>query len=190
MADQTKSERVVERRVLHHGAKFSYESVRIVGPDGHESWRQMVRHPGAVVVVPVLSDGRLALIRNERFAVGQALLELPAGTLEPGEKPEICAGRELIEETGYEAATLTPLGRFYTTPGMTDELIWAYVGRGLRHVGQRLEPGEHITVIPTPMDAAMAMIDDGRLMDAKSMLALLLAHRRGLLDTESSGDRS
>jgi len=173
-----------ERRLIHRGKKFDFESVRFVGRDGREIVREMVRHPGAVVVVPIFADGRVGLIRNRRFTVGRSLWELPAGTLEAGEPPAECARRELQEETGYDAGSIEPLGRFYTTPGMTDELMHAFAATSLTHVGRRLEEDEDIEVEPTPASEALALVDSGELMDAKSMLGLLLARRRGLLEGE------
>jgi ADP-ribose pyrophosphatase len=175
-------ERPLERTVLCKGRKFDFERVVYAAPDGGRIEREVVRHPGAVVIVPVLDDGRIVLIRNRRYAVGTTLWELPAGTLEAGEDPAHCAARELTEETGFRARTIDPLGSFYTTPGLTDELMHAFCARGLTEVGQALEPGEEIEVHPVPRADAIRMLDDGDLMDAKSMLALLLAQRRGFLD--------
>jgi ADP-ribose pyrophosphatase len=170
------------RTLLHKGRKFDFELIEFVGGDGNPVRREVVRHPGAVVILPVLDDGRLVLIRNIRASVDKALFELPAGTLEPPEPPEACAARELIEETGYRAATLTPLGRFYTSPGMSDELMRAFIATGLTHVGQHLETDERITVVEMPSAAVLGMIDAGELVDAKSMLTLLWAMRRGLIN--------
>ncbi|MBL0926312.1 MAG: NUDIX hydrolase [Phycisphaerales bacterium] len=176
-----------ERKLIHRGAKFDFEQVTIAGRDGRPLTREVVRHPGAVVIIPILEPerpggpSRLVMIRNLRIALARELLEFPAGTRERGEDPALCAGRELEEETGYAAATITPLGSFYTTPGMTDELMHAFAARGLRHVGQHLEPDENIKVEIVPTDTAFSLIDRGELADAKSMLALILAQRRGLL---------
>ncbi|MFM9994582.1 MAG: NUDIX hydrolase [Phycisphaerales bacterium] len=174
-----------QRETIHRGVKFDLELVTIPGPGGTPIKREVVRHPGAVVILPILEEpggGRqVVLIRNERIAVGRTLWELPAGTLEPMEKPEECAPRELEEETGYRAATLTPLARFHTTPGLTDELMHAFVATGLTHVGQRLEADERLTVHPRPVAEALAMVDSGEMTDAKSMLTLLMAVRNGIL---------
>lgn len=148
--------------------------------------REVIRHPGAVCIVPLLegqagAEDRLVMIRNIRPAVEKAVIEFPAGTLEAGEPPEQCAARELIEETGYEATTIETIGTFYTTPGMTDELMHAYFARGLKHVGQKLEADEDITVMDVPVSEALAMMDRGELMDGKSMLSLLEAIRKGLV---------
>lgn len=178
-------ERPLERTVLCKGRRFDFERVVYAAPGGERIEREVVRHPGAVVVVPLLDDGRIVLIRNRRYAVGTTLWELPAGTLEAGEEPARCAARELTEETGFRARTVDPLGSFYTTPGLTDELMHAYCARGLTEVGQALEPGEEIEVHPVPRADAIRMLDDGDLIDAKSMLALLIAQRRGFLDGDA-----
>jgi len=170
-----------KREVLHRGQKFDFERVECALADGSTLVREVVRHPGAVVVAPLLDGGRVALIRNFRAAVGETLWELPAGTLEEGEDPAACAARELEEEAGFSAGRIEPLGSFYTTPGMTDELMRVFAATDLREVGQALEHGEEIEVVVRSVDEAMAMIDSGELRDAKSILALLLAQRRGLL---------
>ncbi|MCA9287606.1 MAG: NUDIX hydrolase [Phycisphaerales bacterium] len=176
--------RILSRSTIFAGKKYAYENVVLRADDGSELHRQMVRHPGAVTILPLLDtpDGRrVVIINNERFAVARTLVELPAGTLEPNEDPSVSAVRELEEEIGYTSDDLRPLGPFYTTPGLTDEIMHTYAALNLRFVGQRLEADEKITVQIITPDEAFAMIDDGRMMDAKSMLALLLARRKGLL---------
>jgi ADP-ribose pyrophosphatase len=175
--------------VVWRGAKFSVEQIAVRGTDGVERRREVIRHPGAVVILPILPEAgggapaRVVLIHNYRIALGRSIWELPAGTLEPGEDPAHCAGRELEEETGFRAATITPLTRFYTTPGMTNELMWAYVAKGLTHVGARPEPDERMTVHTLDAAEVLAMIGRGELMDGKSIVTLLLAERQGLLGT-------
>jgi ADP-ribose pyrophosphatase len=185
MSDGEGSTAAARRTVLHRGRKFDLEVVELPGRNGKTLKREVVRHPGAVVILPLLDgpggDPRVVLIQNHRPAVAKALYELPAGTLEKGEPPEACAARELIEETGYRAATLTPLGRFYTSPGMSDELMWAYAATGLTEVGQELEEDENLTVHPVGAREAIRMIDSGELIDGKSMLTILLGLRRGLI---------
>jgi ADP-ribose pyrophosphatase len=182
---------IISRRLIHKGRKFDFEQVVVAGASGEPIAREVVRHPGAVVVVPVLEDGggpggggggaRLVMIRNRRVAVGETLLEFPAGTLDEGERPEACAGRELAEETGYEARGVVALGWFYTTPGLTDERMHAFVATGLREVGQRLEEDESITVEVLPAAEVLRRVDAGELRDGKSIVALFLAMRRGLV---------
>lgn len=200
---------VIGRRTLVPGPKYTYDELTIRSAAGKQRTRTVVTHPGAVVVVPVLDDGRLVLIRNFRVAVESAgawVLEFCAGTLDkPGEDPVACAGRELIEETGYSAGAVVPLlrrdtggsggwpsgaGYFYTTPGLTSERMYPFVATGLTNVGQALEEDETIeTVVMTPAEV-WAVVDSagggnggpGRtLMDAKSIVALTLATRRGFV---------
>lgn len=143
--------------------------------------REIVRHPGAVVILPLLEDGRVVMIRNHRIAVGGWVLELPAGTIERGEAAAACAARELEEETGRRAGELVELGSFLTTPGMTDELMHAFVALRCEETRASLDPDERIEVEVVTQRGAMGMLERGELRDAKSMLALLLAERAGLL---------
>jgi len=172
-----------EDEVLHAGRRFDFVRAAMVGPDGRRIEREVVRHPGAVVIVPVLQTPggpEIVFVRNLRPPIGW-VLECPAGTLEAGEAPEACAARELIEETGYEAATIAGLGRFYTTPGLTDELMHAFVATGLREVGQRPEDDECLEVVRLGARKALAMVDGGEIRDGKTIASLLLAERRSRL---------
>ena len=135
-------------------------------------------------MLPILGSGleaKVLLIRNWRIALETWSLELPAGTMEPPELPVSCAARELIEETGYKAATLIPLTRFHTSPGLSDESMWAFVATDLTHVGQDLEDDERIEVVPVSVSECLRLIASGELCDAKSMVTILLALRQGML---------
>lgn len=169
------------RRPLHRGVKFDFEILEYPGRSGTPVRREVVRHPGAVIILPILADGRVVLIRNFRASVEGSLLELPAGTRSVGEDPSVCAHRELIEETGYEAGSLSPLSAFYTSPGLSDEWMWAFVARGLHEVGRRPEDDEWMTVEPTPGGRALEMVASGEIRDAKTMLVLLMAARAGVI---------
>lgn len=133
----------------------------------------IVKHPGAVGVLPIASDGKLLLIRQWRRAVGEILIEIPAGLLEKGEDAMACAGRELQEETGFRAKKLVPLGFIYTAPGFTNEKIQLFVGSGLEEAP--LPPDEHeaIDLHPVSLNEALALIDTGRIIDAKTIVAIL-----------------
>ena len=171
------------RELLVRGAKFNFERLTYAGAGGVTLARECVRHPGAVIILPILEtpDGpRIVLIRNWRFSVESWLYELPAGTLEKDEDPAHCAARELSEETGYEAATIRPLCRFHTSPGLSDELMHAFIATGLRHIGQHLEADERVTVHPTPPGECVDMVRTGKITDAKTMLTLLWARDQGL----------
>ncbi len=176
--DADRAPQIVGRRTLHKGRKFDFEMLT-VRQGGKETQREVVRHPGAVVVVPMTDDGQLVLIRNHRVAIGERLWECCAGTIEPPEEPAVAAARELVEETGYTAATLAPLGWFFTTPGLTDERMHAFAATGLTLVEQDLEDDEAITVELVTPARAFAMIESGELRDAKSMVAIFMAARSG-----------
>jgi ADP-ribose pyrophosphatase len=176
----------VERETIYEGAIFDLERVRFATDDGAAHERDVVRHPGAVTIVAMTGEGEIALIRNTRAAVGRTLWECPAGKLESGEAPAACAARELEEETGWApsggADALVSLGEFYTTPGITDELMRVFFARGLERREQRLEAGERIEVEMVPAGRALEMVDSGEIIDGKTIVALLVAARRGLLD--------
>ena len=147
------------------------------GERGRRLRRDVVDHPGAVVILPLLEDGRVLLTRNHRWAIGQTILELPAGTLEPPpETPASCAGRELLEETGYEAAQLRPLLAFYSAPGFCTELLHGFVATGLTWRGQQLEPGERIEPVAMTWPRVLAAIAAGSIVDAKTLTVLLYYH--------------
>lgn len=139
----------------------------------------IVVHPGAAVILPILDDGRIVMIRNHRITIERELLELPAGTLDPPEPPLECARRELAEETGYTAARLDPLVSFYATPGFCTEQMHAFAATGLTPGAPRHEPGERIRVTPMALEAAIAAVGDGRICDAKTMVTLLYYDRFG-----------
>ena len=117
------------------------------------------------------------LIRTKRYAVGQNLIELPAGTLEKGEDPMNCAGRELLEETGYLAGRIKPIGNFYTSPGILSEKMYAFAAYDLEQKKQALEEGEEIELLPASMEEAIEMIRQGEIHDGKTIAALLLYER-------------
>jgi ADP-ribose pyrophosphatase len=159
--------------VLFEGARFRVEQVMQTAPDGTPHAKQIVRHPGAVVLLPLLDDGRICLIENYRASVEQTLIELPAGTLEPGEDPAQTARRELAEETGYRAGCIEPLATFYMSPGILDERMVLYLATELQPGPTALEAGEDIRPRCCTWDKALAMVRDGRIRDAKTMLGLL-----------------
>ncbi len=165
---------IVQRDIAFSGKLFQVDILQVKGRTGKMHQREVVRHPGAVVVVPVLDADRLCFIRNYRVAVDQRLWELPAGKLEHDEDPQHAAIRELEEETGYQAHHWQKLGEFYTSPGFTDEIIHCYLAEDLVHVGQQLEPGEDIEIEPLEFARVFEMIDQGDIRDAKTITGLWL----------------
>jgi ADP-ribose pyrophosphatase len=163
---------MAERQRVWTGERFHLDRVAVPRRSGGVKHKDMLFHPGAVALVPVLDDGRLVLIENRRFAVEETLWEIPAGTLEPGEDPEVCAARELVEETGYRAERLTPLATFFTAPGFCNERMHAFVATGLEAVGQKLEDTEEITVHLVSTERVREMLHDGTIHDGKTMAAI------------------
>jgi ADP-ribose pyrophosphatase len=164
-------------KLLLETSRFRVVEAEQPTKDGSSRKRQIVRHPGAVVILPLLDDGRICLIRNYRIAVGQTLIELPAGTLEPGEPPIVTAGRELIEETGYRAARIEQLQEFFLSPGILDERMHLFVATGLTAGETALEAGEEIENLLVDWPTALGMITKGEIQDAKTIVGLLLGDR-------------
>ncbi|MCE5269416.1 MAG: NUDIX hydrolase [Planctomycetaceae bacterium] len=159
--------------ILYQGWRFRVERAVQVTPDGVEHVRQVIRHPGAVVILPLLDDGRICLQRNFRVAVGRKLIELPAGTLEPNEDPAETARRELAEETGYRAGRIEHVLTFWMSPGILDERMHLYLARDLQAGPTALEPGEDIETLLCNWDEAMGLIRRGDIQDGKTLVALL-----------------
>lgn len=166
------SEAVFDGKLLH----VRRDTVRL--PDGTHATREHIVHPGAVLIVPVLPDGRLVIERQYRYPLDRVFIEFPAGKLDPGEEELVTAQRELTEETGYVANTWTPLGTIHTLISYTNEKIDLYVAEGLTHVGARLDAGEFLEVVTMGVDEMLATLDRGEITDAKTVAALLLYARR------------
>ncbi|TWT90321.1 ADP-ribose pyrophosphatase [Pseudobythopirellula maris] len=162
-----------EKNVLLETSRFRVVERLQTTASGDERPRQVVEHPGAVVILPLLAGGRVCLIRNRRIAVDDTLLELPAGTLEPPEPPIECARRELIEETGYRAGRIEPTPPFWMSPGILSERMHAFVAQDLSEGPAAREPGEEIENHIVPLSEALAMCHDGRIEDAKTLVMLL-----------------
>ena len=142
--------------------------------NGVKAVREVVEHRPAVAIVPFDDDGQIILVSQFRYPVGEQLLEVPAGIIEEGETSEQCADRELQEEIGYRAREMRFLGSFWTAPGFSDELMYAFVATGLEP--SRLEPDEDedITVVRVPVSRVREMIEAGEIRDSKTIAALLM----------------
>ena len=144
-------------------------------PNGKEAKREIVEHPGAVAVVPILPDGRIIMVRQYRHAVGKALLEIPAGKLDRGEIPEQCAARELEEETGYASIQLRSLTSVWTAPGFSNEIIHIYVAENLQEKVQNLDEDEFLHIEIYSKEELRQMIQDGSISDSKTIIGLCMA---------------
>jgi ADP-ribose pyrophosphatase len=153
--------------------RFRVDRVAYPGGDGRLHEREVIRHPGAVTVLPLLADERVCLIRNYRPAIGATLIELPAGTREPNEEPAATAARELAEETGYVSTRIRRLAEFYLSPGILDERMHLFLATHLLPGEPRREAGEQIENLVVPVAEALQMVADGRIQDAKTIIGLL-----------------
>jgi ADP-ribose pyrophosphatase len=151
---------------------------RVRLPDGSEGVREYVMHPGAVVIIPVLSTGKLIFERQYRYPVGSVMLELPAGKIDPNEAPLLTAQRELIEEAGYTAGDWQHLGTMHPTIGYANERIEIFMARELKALGQnQLDEGEFLELLELTLDEAMEAVRQGELTDGKTLSALLWAEK-------------
>ena len=140
--------------------------------------REVVHHPGSAVILPAFDDGTIALVKQYRHPAVKYLLELPAGTLNDRERPEVGAARELEEELGVVAGKLEKLAEFFVSPGFCEEKMWLYLATDLTPTAQRLEDDEMIEVIRLPIERALQMVSEGEIEDAKTIIGLLLAAPR------------
>ncbi len=141
-------------------------------PDGTETHREYIRHPGAVGIVPLLDDGCVLLVRQHRYPHRHDFIEIPAGKLEPNEPALDTGKRELLEETGYVAAHWEQLGVIDNAIAYSDERLYLWLARGLTERKQNLDEGEFLEVLRVPFAEALAMTRDGRITDVKSIIAL------------------
>jgi ADP-ribose pyrophosphatase len=166
------SEPVFEGRLL----QVRRDTVRL--PDGGLATREYIVHPGAVLAVPVLPDGRLVVERQYRYPLGRVFIEFPAGKLDPGESALVTAQRELREEAGYTADQWTWLGVIHPLLSYSTEAIELYVAEGLEYVGAKLDDGEFLEIRLMSVEEMLAAVDRGEISDAKTVTALLLYTRR------------
>lgn len=166
-------ERVLASRRVYDGKVIAVRVDAVELADGRQGQREVVEHVQAVAIVPVLDDGRVLMVRQYRLPAARELLELPAGSLDHGEDPEAAAQRELQEETGYRAASLTRLCGFWVAPGYCTEYIHVFVARGLSESRLDADEDEAIEVEAVPLERLLSAIGDGAIEDAKTMCGLL-----------------
>lgn len=176
------SENQPGRRIIFRGRKIDLALQEVALRDGTTAEREVVLHRGAVALVPMVDDDHVCLVRNRRYAIGRTLLEVPAGTIDPGEAPEQTAERELLEETGYRAGSIRRVRDWFVSPGVMDERMFLFRCEALQPGDVRPELDEELETVVVPWTDALAMVHDGRIEDAKTILAILLCDRirRGL----------
>ena len=175
-------ENTVSSRRIHEGRIINLREDTVALPSGRTTQREIVEHRGAVCVTPVLSDGRIVMVRQFRKPAEAALLELPAGGLNPDEDPADCARRELVEECGLQGGVLTPLFTCYLAPGYSTELMYGFLGEGFAEGEPEPEEDENLEIETYSLEELLPMIDDGRIRDSKTICGLLALYRRRVTD--------
>ena len=174
---EVKAPEILDTEEVYHGRVIDV-AVYTVRERGVTYKREVVHHPGGAGVVAVFDDNTVALVRQYRQPPVRYLLELPAGRLDPPERPEECAARELEEEIGVRAGRLEKLSEFFTTPGFCEEKLWVYLATALTETRQNLEGDEMLEIVRVSFARAFEMIVDGEIEDAKTIIGLLLAAQR------------
>jgi ADP-ribose pyrophosphatase len=169
---------VLNSEVKYRGRAFNVRVDEVVVRPGQASRLDIVDHPNAVTILPLDAEGNVWFIRQYRHAAGEVLLELPAGTLKPDEDPAPAANRELQEEIGMRAEQLEPIAAFYLAPGYSTEKMYVFLATGLSESALDQDEDEDITVEKVPLERVLALAAGGALVDAKSLVAVLLAARR------------
>jgi ADP-ribose pyrophosphatase len=162
------------RQIVYEGRRLRVAVESLQRPDGRTATKELILHPGAVAILPLVDADHLCLVRNFRFPLNETLWEIPAGTLEPGEEVLHAAQRELAEESGYRAASWEKLTAFYPSPGVLNEVLHLYVARELTPGAMCLEPDEQMEPQTVSLTQALAWVHDGTIRDAKTIIALLL----------------
>ena len=172
-----------ERRVIYRGKKIDLALQRVHMTDGSWKDREVVVHRGAVALVPMVDADHVCLLKNYRYSTNEALIEVPAGTIDIGEAPESTASRELAEETGYRAGRITKVSEWWVSPGVFTERMYLYLCEDLTPGATDHQPDEHIEPMVVPWDEAVRMVYDGRIHDAKTIVALVLCDHQRMKST-------
>lgn len=168
---------LIQSRQVYYGRAFSIRADTIRLPDSRQAELDIVEHIGSVVILPLDQEGKILFVRQYRHAIGTHILELPAGTLEEGEQPEVCAHRELREETGMAAGSMHYLGGFYLAPGYSTEFMHVYLAADLVSNPLAADADEFLTLEKVPVSKALDMSNEGLLPDAKSLAVFHLARK-------------
>lgn len=181
MALDDLTEHTLESICVYRGRLLDARRDRVRLPNGQESVREYLVHPGAAVIIPLFDNGDVILERQHRYPLRRDFIELPAGKFDPDETELACAQRELIEETGYTAEAWTYLTTLYPCIGYSDERLVYYLARDLREVGNALDEDEFLEILRVPFAEALDMVKDGRINESKTVMGLLWLQQSGLI---------
>lgn len=167
------TEKKLRRLNTYEGIIINVGLDRVRLPDGSEAFREIVEHPGGACILPVDSEGNAYCVRQYRYPIGEHLLEAPAGKLERGEDPLVCASRELGEETGFTAGRIVPLGAYHSSPGFSSERLYLYLALDLSRGEAHPDEGEFLDLVKLPFSELLAMVKRGEISDGKTAIAVL-----------------
>ncbi|MCM2980922.1 NUDIX domain-containing protein [Niallia circulans] len=170
----TLEEKTLKTEHIYSGRIIQVQVDEVELPNGKTSTRELVKHPGAVAVIAITDDNKLVMVEQYRKPLEKVIVEIPAGKLEKGEEPALCARRELEEETGYECESLELVSSFYTSPGFADEIIHVYVAKGLKQKENAagLDEDEFVNVLEITLEEALEFIKEKRIFDAKTIFGV------------------
>lgn len=176
-------EKTVHTESIYKGKVISLQVDDVSLPDGNTSKRELIKHPGAVAIIPITPEGKMVFVEQYRKTLERSVVEIPAGKLEPGENPDETAKRELEEETGYTTESLEFVTSFSTSPGFADEIVHLYLAKDLKQAENRLDgdDDEFVELIEASLQEAEAMEKEQRIWDAKTAYALLYVKLEGLM---------
>ena len=170
-------EKTSSSAIVFQGKLLDVRRDVVILPNGENGIREWINHPGAVCCIPILPNGKIALIRQYRYSVRKMMIELPAGKLDKNEAPEDCAIRELEEEIGYKANKVTFLTNIHPAIGFANEKMWIYYAEDLEKTNQKLDSDEFIEIIPTKLEDALEMVWNGEITDVKTIIGLIWADK-------------
>jgi len=170
-------ENKISSKIVYKGSLLDVRKDVVLLPNGKQSSREWINHPGAVCIIPVLPNGQLALIRQFRYPIRKEMIELPAGKLDPNELPEKCALRELEEETGYNAQEITLLTHIHPAIGFANEIMWLFLAEKLIETKINRDEDEFLELIPTNLEDAIKMTWNGEITDVKTIIGIHWAKR-------------
>jgi ADP-ribose pyrophosphatase len=176
-------EKTINTVKIFDGKVVKLKVDKVILPNGKQSTREIVKHPGAVAVIPITNDDKIVLVEQFRKPLEKSIVEIPAGKLEPGEDPQETAVRELEEETGYTTKSLTKLTSFYTSPGFADEIMHIYVAKELEKLDDvpSLDEDEFVEILEVTLEEAKQLVEEQRIHDAKTNYAVLYLEMQELL---------